>query len=198
MLQCQDTLAEAFPAVCAAWQERACLCVGLQIKLPVCRCQSNCPSHAQGFWCATTSSSVTSACSSATTALTSVCVLESFQFLQSRSCVLQGLGDRQSPLGVSSNDENYMLSLAEKAACQRFATQRRGQCIWPCCSCCCSRWPQADVAGATLKGTWLIVGALRSRLSTAISENWGLSMNFLFRTWPFQGCLSNFKILCFF
>lgn len=58
-----------------------------------------------------------------------------------------GVGGSTKPSKGLKQRREYMLSLPEKAACQRFATQRRGQCIWPCCSCCCSRWPQADVAG---------------------------------------------------
>lgn len=49
--------------------------------------------------------SLTSACSSA---MTAVCIPESFQFLQSRSYVLQGLEDRQSPLRVSGNSGKYV------------------------------------------------------------------------------------------
>lgn len=99
MLQCQDIIATRMKCVWCMAGKGMSVC-GMEDpatwRLKVCRCQSHCASHALGFWCASTSSSVTSARSSAMTALTSVCIPERLRFLPSRSCVLQGLGEKPS------------------------------------------------------------------------------------------------------
>lgn len=39
--------------------------------------------------------------------------------------------------GSQATPGNMLRSPEKKVACQRFATRRRGQCMWTCYQCCC-------------------------------------------------------------
>ncbi len=142
MLQCQDIKAHP-EEMCAVQGRKGHACVwdgrssylkdeGVQLSVMLCLTCS------EVQVCIHPPSSVTSTHSSAMTALTSVCLLESFRFLQSRSCMLlQGCWGIGEALSGSQQTQRYMFSLPEKGACQQFATWKRCHYIWICCSCCC-------------------------------------------------------------
>lgn len=161
MLQCQDIIAQVDELCVHCTAGKGMTACGLADpvtwRLKVCRCQSNSAHMLRGFGvCIHLSSSVTSACGFAMTGLTSFCIPKSLWLPQSRSCAggVGGVGRVDEALQGSRGTLGNMLSLPEKTACQRFATQRRGQCIWTWRSHCC-HWAQVRIRDrATMKGTW--------------------------------------------
>lgn len=185
MLQCQDSLAESRLDVCASWQQRACLCVGGGRSGYLCSGVSQTAPHAlRGFSRVRNLPTTSDLCRPAAAALTSVHVPVMCQLLQSRSCVLQRLRGSTEPSKGLKQRWEYMLSLPEKAACQRFASHRRRRSVhlamlsllWPP--------PPPDEAGAAAKDAWLIAETLRTKLLAAMSENLGFLAPWLFQAIP--------------
>lgn len=124
--------------------------------------------------CATSRPRVTSARRSASAALTSVHVPVICRLLQSRSCVLQRLRGSTEPSKGLEQRWEYVLSLPEKAACQRFASHRRRRSVHlAMLSLLRLLPPPPDEAGAAAKDAWLIAETLRTKLLAAMSENLG-------------------------
>lgn len=160
MLQCQDILAQAF-LPCALHGRKGHVCVwagkssylkveGLQVSVTLCITCS-------GVVVCRSPLSVTFACGSAMQGPKSVCVLQSFQFMHSRSYMLQGLGERQSPLRVSSNGEKYV-EFARKGGLSAFCSAEMG--LVHLLLLLLPPLTATDMAGATMKGTWQIMGAM--------------------------------------
>lgn len=125
--------------------------------------------------CATSRPRLTSARRSAAAALTSVHVPVICQLLQSRSCVPRGLRGSTKPSKGLKQRREYMLSLPEKAACQRFASHRRRRSVHLAMLSLLRLLllPPPDEAGAAAKDAWLIAEMLRTKLLAAMSENLG-------------------------
>lgn len=124
--------------------------------------------------CTTSRPRVTSARRSAAAALTSVHVPVICQLLQSRSCVLRGQWGSTEPSKGLKQRWEYMLSLPEKAACQRFAShRRRRRSVHLAMLSLLRLLPPPDEAGAAAKDAWLIAETLRRKLLAAMSENLG-------------------------